>query len=107
MGASDDLEATLSLLEGARASPDPRAVRAARAADLIRRAGRYRWVGLYDVTEHEIAVIAWSGPAAPTHPRFPRGRGLNGAAVASRSAVVVQDVAKDPRYLATLTDTRG
>jgi len=64
-------------------------------------------VGLYDVTEHEIAVIAWSGPAAPAHPRFPRSQGLNGAGVASRRSVVVQDVSKDGRYLPTLSDTRG
>jgi putative methionine-R-sulfoxide reductase with GAF domain len=59
------------------------------------------------VAEHEIAVVAWSGPTAPTHPRFDRGHGLNGAAVAARHAVVVQDVSKDSRYLPTLSDTRG
>jgi L-methionine (R)-S-oxide reductase len=63
--------------------------------------------GFYDVTEHDIAVIAWAGPGAPTHPRFPRNQGLNGAAVASRRPIVVQDVSKDARYLPTLGDTRG
>jgi putative methionine-R-sulfoxide reductase with GAF domain len=51
---------------------------------------------------HAIADIAWCGPTAPSHPRFPRSQGLNGAAVASRKAVVVQDVSKDRRYLPTL-----
>jgi len=64
-------------------------------------------VGLYDVTEHEIAVIGWAGPTAPAHPRFPRSQGLNGAAVASRRSVMVQDVSQDGRYLPTLGDTRG
>jgi putative methionine-R-sulfoxide reductase with GAF domain len=107
MGTSENLEATLSLLASPTSSIEPREVRAARAANVIRRAGGYRWVGLYDVLNREIAVIGWSGPTAPTHTRFPRDQGLNGAAVVSRAAVVVPDVSKDPRYLATLTDTRG
>jgi L-methionine (R)-S-oxide reductase len=103
----DDLKATLAAVEGHATADAPRVVRAKRAAEAIRQAGRYRWVGLYDVTDAEIAVIAWSGPNAPSHPRFPRSQGLNGAAVALRKAVVVQDVSKDPRYLPTLDDTRG
>jgi L-methionine (R)-S-oxide reductase len=75
------------------------------AAEVIRRAGSYRWVGLYDVEDEEIAVVAWSGPAAPTHPRFPRTQGLNGAAVASGAPVIVQDIRQDSRYLTTLGDT--
>jgi GAF domain-containing protein len=80
---------------------------AARAAEEIRRAGGYRWVGIYTVLEREIAVVAWSGPGAPTHPRFPRERGLNGAAVRTGEPIVVQDVAADPRYLPTLGGTRA
>src|SRR5262249_14292044 len=84
-----------------------RAVKAQRAIELIRESGSYRWAGLYDVLATEIAVIAWSGPEAPTHPRFPIARGLNGACVASRKPVIVQDVASDPRYLTTIGGTRG
>jgi GAF domain-containing protein len=62
---------------------------------------------LYDVLPSEIAVIAWSGPQAPTHPRFPIAKGLNGACVSSRKPVIVQDVASDPRYLTTIGGTRG
>lgn len=85
----------------------PRDARARSAAEVIRQAGDYRWVGLYDVTEHEIAVIGWSGPTAPAHPRFLRSQGLNGAAVPSRRPVMVQDVSQDGRYLPTLGDARG
>ena len=84
-----------------------RAARAQRAIDLIRKLGPYRWAGLYDVLPSEIAVIAWSGPQAPTHPRFPIAQGLNGACVSSRKPVIVQDVANDPRYLTTIGGTRG
>ena len=84
-----------------------RPAKAQRAADLIRSLGPYRWAGLYDVLPTEISVIAWSGPEAPTHPRFPIAKGLNGACVSSRQPVIVQDVANDPRYLTTIGGTRG
>ena len=76
-------------------------------ADGIREAGSYRWVGIYAVGPEEISVIGWSGPAPPAHPRFPRDRGLCGAAAASGKTVVVEDVTKDPRYLKTLDTTRS
>src|SRR6266568_9050398 len=85
----------------------PREQQARGAAALIRKAGRYRWVGLYDALASEIAVIAWDGPAAPAYPRFPATQGLSGAAVASGRPVIVQDVTRDPRYLATLDGTRA
>jgi len=84
-----------------------RAAKAQRAVDLIRTLGPYRWAGLYDVLPTEIAVIAWSGPEAPTHLRFPVAKGLNGACVSSRQPVIVQDVANDSRYLTTIGGTRG
>jgi GAF domain-containing protein len=96
----DDLRQTL-------AGTDSRQAKAERAAGIIRRAGGYRWVGLYDVSPADIAVVAWQGPAPPTHPRFPRSQGLNGAAVASGSPVIVPDVSTDPRYLTTIGGTRA
>jgi L-methionine (R)-S-oxide reductase len=78
-----------------------------RMADRIRKAGRYRWVGIYAVGREEISVIGWSGPSAPAHPRFPKHRGLCGAAAESGSTVVVEDVTKDPRYLTTFGSTRS
>jgi putative methionine-R-sulfoxide reductase with GAF domain len=75
------------------------------AAELIRRAGDYRWVGLYEVTETEICAIAWTGTVAPTFPRFPREKGLNGVAVSTKGAAVSQDVANDPRYLTAFATT--
>jgi putative methionine-R-sulfoxide reductase with GAF domain len=75
------------------------------AAELIRRAGHYRWVGLYEVTETEVRAIAWTGTVAPAFPRFPRDKGLNGVAVNTRDAVISQDVANDPRYLTAFATT--
>lgn len=76
-------------------------------AEQIRRAGDYRWVGIYAVGTEEISVVGWSGPAPPEHPSFPKDRGICGAAAASGSTVVVEDVTKDPRYIPTLASTRS
>jgi len=97
----------LSRLRDLSRSSGPREERARAAAGLIRVARPYRWVGLYDVTESEIAVIAWDGPEPPTFPRFAVSKGLNGAAVAAKRPIIVQDVASDPRYLTTIGGTRG
>ena len=94
-------------LRGLLAGPEPRQAKAARAAAAIAEAGRYRWVGLYDVGPADIRVIGWAGPCAPTYPVFPRSQGLNGAAVESRAPVIVQDVRQDVRYLTTFGSTRA
>ena len=84
-----------------------RSTRARESAELIRGARGFHWVGLYDVTPTEIVAIAWTGTNPPAFPRFPVTHGLNGAAVAARHNVVVQDVAADPRYLTTFGSTRA
>ena len=86
-------------------SDQGRAEKAVQIAELVRQAGSYRWVGLYKVTDQEIAVVGWSGLGAPTYPRFPVTNGLSGAAVAARRAVVVNDVTADPRYLTAFAST--
>jgi L-methionine (R)-S-oxide reductase len=88
-------------------SGGPRRAGLRRAAEIIREAGGYRWVGIYDVEEAEIAVAAWSGPGEPAHPRFPVTRGLCGDAVRRGESIVVPDVRKDPRYLTTFESTRS
>ena len=95
----------ISEIRAALSGADSRAEKTRRIAELIRRAGDYRWVGIYVVEVEEIAAIAWTGKEAPAYPRFPVGKGLCGAAVASRATVVVGDVTKDPRYLSTFGDT--
>lgn len=76
-------------------------------AEMIRSARSYRWVGIYKVTDAEIAAIAWTGTEAPAHPRFPTTQGLCGAAAKSRAPVVVGDVRNDTRYLTTFGSTRS
>ena len=84
-----------------------RVARARALAEALRQAGGYHWVGLYDVTATHIRAIAWTGAVAPAFPTFPRSQGLNGAAVASGRALVVQDVAKDPRWLTTFGNSKA
>lgn len=81
--------------------------KARRVTAAIRETGGYRWVGLYDVAEDEIGIVAWSGPGPPAFPRFPSSQGLCGATVKSRQTTVVGDVSQDPRYLTTLSSTRS
>jgi putative methionine-R-sulfoxide reductase with GAF domain len=87
------------------AGADNRVARARRLAELIRKLGDYRWVGVYDVGADEVSIIAWSGPGAPEHPTFPLGQGLTGAAIAQKKPVIVGDVRNDPRYLTAFGNT--
>ena len=96
---------TIDRIREIASSGGDRAARAAAIAELIRVAGDYRWVGFYDVGPSLIAAIGWTGSKAPSHPTFPVNQGLNGAAVAARAPVVVQDVRNDSRYLTTFGST--
>jgi L-methionine (R)-S-oxide reductase len=102
----NDARLTVELVE-ASAGADERERRAARVAAAICRFGDYRWVGIYDVTADEIAVVGWEGPGPPAHPRFARADGLGGAAVATGEAVIVGDVSTNSRYLTTHATTRS
>ena len=104
MSVAEGLPASLRSIA---TSGRPREERARAIAELILRSGSYRWVGIYDVGPEDISVIAWTGPAPPTHPRFPTTQGLNGQAVRSRRTIVVGDVTADPHYLPTLSSTRA
>jgi GAF domain-containing protein len=101
------MDAVLGRLRSIVSAPEDRSRRACEAAEAIRAARDYRWVGLYDVTATEIAAIGWTGADAPAFPRFPISQGLNGAAVRSARPIVVQDVRDDPRYLTTFGSTRA
>jgi L-methionine (R)-S-oxide reductase len=83
----------------------PREERARSASQVVREARGYRWVGIYDVGDEEIALIGHSGSTPPAHPRFSVTLGLSGAAISTRSTVVSEDVASDPRYLSAFGST--
>jgi L-methionine (R)-S-oxide reductase len=63
---------------------------------------RYNWTGFYLVDPADagfLIVGPFAGSFTP-NVRFPLNTGLCGAAATSGQVVVVQDVTKDPRYLA-------
>jgi L-methionine (R)-S-oxide reductase len=96
---------TLNEIRSLAMSGGDRAAQARRLAELIRKLGDYRWVGVCDVHPDLVSVIGWSGPSAPVHPEFPANKGLTGAAIQQMKAVIVGDVRTDPRYLAAFGST--
>lgn len=80
--------------------------RAFRITELIVAATGRRWVGIYRLADGEVLNLAWSGVGPPAFPSFSVGHGLTGAAIRSRSIVISNDVASDPRYL-TNQDSTG
>jgi L-methionine (R)-S-oxide reductase len=96
---------TLNQVRSIAMGGDDRAVKAKRLAELIRKLGGYRWVGLYDVGPENVSIIAWAGADAPEHPTFPANQGLTGAAIQQKQAIIVGDVRTDPRYLSTFSNT--
>lgn len=63
---------------------------------------RYNWVGFYLVDPADsgyLIVGPFAGSFTP-NARIPLSTGLCGAAAGSGQVVIVQDVSKDPRYLA-------
>jgi GAF domain-containing protein len=92
----------LYAIEGASREDRVRAI-----ADEIRANGKYRWVGIYDVTPQEVRIIAYSGPSAPAYPAFRRDRGLTGQMLRSGETICVGDVTKNANYLTAFGTTRS
>lgn len=102
-------EELLAQLEAIVANSEDRTAQLQRAAELLRRAGGHRWVGLYGVdrTAGMVRNLVWSGSGAPAHPVFSTEEGLTSAAVASGKTVNIGDVTADPRYLTAFGATRS
>jgi L-methionine (R)-S-oxide reductase len=71
---------------------------------------KYNWVGFYMLepgAQPPVLVLgAFEGAMTP-HTRIPLNQGICGAAASSGQTVVVDDVAKDPRYLACSLETKS
>lgn len=66
----------------------------------------YTWVGIYLVEGDELLLGPYLGLPSP-HTRIPIGRGICGAVATLKSTIVVDDVSKDPRYLACTLETKS
>jgi L-methionine (R)-S-oxide reductase len=71
---------------------------------------KYNWVGFYLLepgTHPPVLVLeAFVGAMTP-HIRIPLNQGICGAAASSGKTIVVDDVSKDPRYLACSLETKS
>jgi L-methionine (R)-S-oxide reductase len=71
---------------------------------------KYNWVGFYMLepgAKPPVLVLgAFEGAMTP-HTRIPLNQGICGAAASSGQTVVVDDVGKDPRYLACSLETKS
>ena len=71
---------------------------------------KYNWVGFYMLepgAQPPMLVLgAFEGAMTP-HTRIPLNQGICGAAASSGQTVVVDDVNKDPRYLACSLETKS
>ena len=71
---------------------------------------KYSWAGFYMLepgTQPPVLILeAFVGAMTP-HTRIPLNQGICGAAASSGKTIVVDDVSKDPRYLACSLETRS
>ena len=79
---------------------------------LQERLGHYDWVGFYmiekgGIGEDPMLVLGPYVGAVTNHKRIPLNQGICGAAASSGKTVVVDDVSKDPRYLACSLETKS
>ena len=88
-------------------SDQKRAEKAKLIAEKIRLAGKYKWVGLYDVKETEITIVSCAGRGEPAFTSFPKDKGLNGRAVTKKQTIIVNDTDKDEDYLLTFMNTKS
>src|SRR5882757_3281195 len=71
---------------------------------------KYNWVGFYMLepgANPPMLVLGHYQGAMTPHTRIPLNQGICGAAASSGQTVVVDDVGKDPRYLACSLETKS
>jgi len=94
----------------AQASPTAQDLMKDMVSLLHHRMLKYNWVGFYllEPGAHPPMLVlgAFEGAMTP-HTRIPLNQGICGAAASSGQTVVVDDVSKDPRYLACSLETKS
>ena len=86
----------------ARSAATSKSVMESIAQRLHEKMTRYNWVGFYlvDPADSNILLVGPFAGSFTPYARIPLNTGLCGAAASSGQTVVVDDVSKDPRYLA-------
>jgi len=107
-----------SRIEEVRTQISQLAERSANADDLMgkmvkllrERMLKYNWAGFYMLepgTQPPVLVLGAFDGATTPHTRIPLNQGICGAAASSGKTIVVDDVSKDPRYLACSLETKS
>ena len=98
------------LTELAQTVPSSQELMQAMVKVLHERMLKYNWVGFYllepGAQPPMLVLGAFEGAMTP-HTRIPLNQGICGAAASSGLTVVVDDVNKDPRYLACSLETKS
>ena len=107
-GRIEEIRAEVSALE--QSSPTAQELMRTMVKLLHERMLKYNWVGFYllepGAQPPMLVLGAFEGATTP-HTRIPLNQGICGAAASSGQTVVVDDVSKDPRYLACSLETRS
>ncbi len=103
-------EIRLELTALAQAAPSAQELMQSMVKLLHERMLKYNWVGFYMLepgAQPPMLVLgAFEGAMTP-HTRIPLNQGICGAAASSGQTVVIDDVSKDPRYLACSLETKS
>jgi len=106
---SKDLKAELAELAAKAGSPHE--LMAVIVRLLQERMLKYNWVGFYMLEnlpgQPPMLVLGPFQGAMTPHTRIPLHQGICGAAASTGKTVVVDDVSKDPRYLACSLETKS
>jgi GAF domain-containing protein len=98
------------ITELARTAPTAQELMQAMVKLLHERMLKYNWVGFYMLEPWAkppmLVLGAFEGAMTP-HTRIPLNQGICGAAASSGQTVVIDDVSKDPRYLACSLETKS
>ena len=103
-------EVRSEVMELAQSSPTASDLMQKMVRLLHERVLKYNWVGFYvlepGANPPMLVLGAFEGAMTP-HTRIPLNQGICGAAASSGQTVVVDDVSKDPRYLACSLETKS
>lgn len=103
-------EVRTQVAELAQASPSAYVFMQKMVKLLHERMLKYSWVGFYmlelDARPPMLVLGPFEGAMTP-HTRIPLNQGICGAAASSGRTIIVDDVSKDPRYLACSLETKS
>jgi L-methionine (R)-S-oxide reductase len=103
-------EVSKEIAELAQAAPNAKELMHGVCKLLHERMLKYNWVGFYMLEPAAkppmLGLAAFVGAMTP-HTRIPLNQGICGAAASSGKTIVVDDVSKDPRYLACSLETKS